>query len=399
MDRGVVQVSVHRFRSALPTSGVFALALGLPACGGEDPEASSFTTTIAPSSGDTTAAASEHGDDAQDTSSGGEATSSGAVDPEDTGAAETSSGQAESNGTETTDATEESTGGEPACPANGPPPGTAVRKFDVATLSCGMGQLECPSDDDQCFCAPHFASLNVGPSHFIATGSDNNKELVWAAGNFQSVYVNDLNTNWPAGGQARADTLMADLEELFDCGIPEWFIVNEISAGLWPDDPAYRDFVIEFATAMDVDYDKSVVIAAPFDTPGNHASDWNALADHAFVGAEVYLSGKEVNGSGNSVSWCRGEYQDAVDAYGALGVPLSRLFLVEHFGQTESDKTWGRAGVSAAGWHNAIEARSAASHDIDFAGYVSYAWSWNLMHDTDANRLAFQETYVAQDLP
>jgi len=175
--------------------------------------------------------------------------------------------------------------------------------------------------------------------------------------------------------------------------------VNEISASQWPDNPEYRAFVIDFATAMDVDHGKSVVIAAPFSGPGNHAADWSALADHAYVGAEVYLSGKAINQSGNSVSWCRTQYQDAVDAYGALGVPLSRLFLVEHFGQTTPDKTWGRAGVSAAGWHNAIEARSQASHDIDFAGYVSYAWSWNLMHETDENRLAFQATYVAQTLP
>jgi hypothetical protein len=157
--------------------------------------------------------------------------------------------------------------------------------------------------------------------------------------------------------------------------------------------------VVDFATAMDVDYDKNVVIAAPFDSPGNHAADWSALADHAWVAAEVYLSGKEVNASGNSVAWCAAQYEDAALAYGALGVSLDRLFLVEHFGQTTAEKSWGRAGVSTAGWHNAIEARSQAAASVGFAGFVSYAWSWNLMHESEANRVAFMQTYVAQDLP
>ena len=92
-------------------------------------------------------------------------------------------------------------------------------------------------------------------------------------------------------------------------------------------------------------------------------------------------------------------YQETIDAYDALGVGLDRLFLIEHFGQTTADKSWGRAGVSVAGWHNAIEARSAAAQAVGFAGFISYAWSWNLMHETDENRLAFEATYVAQSLP
>jgi hypothetical protein len=111
------------------------------------------------------------------------------------------------------------------------------------------------------------------------------------------------------------------------------------------------------------------------------------------------LSGEEVNASGNSVAWCEAQYLDAVAAYGALGVGLDRLFLVEHFGQTTPDKSWGRAGVSVAGWHNAIEARSTAAAAVGFAGFVSYAWSWNLMHESDANRIGFMQTYAAQELP
>lgn len=374
--------------NTLRISSIVGLGLAL-ACNSADESATTSFGTVADDTGD--------GADAADVDTSTSTSANDASTAADDADASTTSGTSSSgttgDGSETTGVPQES------CPENGPPPGPAVNKFDVATLSCGMGQLECPAEDDQCFCSPHFAALNVGPPHFMSTGTDNNKELVWAAGNFQSAYVDDLNTDWPDGGQARADALMTAMEEAFDCGIPEWFIVNEISAGLWPDDASYRQFVIDFATAMDVDYDKSVIIAAPFSGPGNHPGDWAALADHAFVGAEVYLSGTAINAAGNSVNWCRDQYQAAVDDYAAVGVPLNRLVLVEHFGQTTPDKTWGRAGVSVAGWHNAIEARSAAAHQIDFAGYVSYAWSWNLMHETDDNRFDFMETYVQQVLP
>jgi hypothetical protein len=327
------------------------------------------------------------------TSAPGETTATTLDDDEGDSTTETSDGTSTSESSSSTGTFERT------CPDHGPPPGPAVRKFDVVTLSCAMDQLECPSEDDQCFCQPHFDALDVAPPHFLATSTDNNKAAVWAAGNFQAAYVDDLNTDWEDGGQARADAMIASIDAGFECGAPEWYIVNEISASQWPDNATYRQFVIDFAIAMDVDYGKSVVIAAPFSGPANHPADWAALADHAYVGAEVYLSGADVNASGNSVAWCLEQYQGAVDAYGALGVPLSRLFLFEHFGQTTPDKNWGRSGVSVAGWHNAIEARAAAADMIDFAGFVSYAWSWNLMHETDENRLAFMETYVALPLP
>lgn len=348
---------------------------------------------------DTTSATSiDPGDDTSGSSTAIASTSTSGADTTSTDASTSTSESSSSTGGEDNGSEEVGTSGEPICPEGEGPPGPAVRKFDVATLACGMMDV-CDADDDQCFCAPHFDALNVGPSHYMAVGTDMHKADVWAAGNFQAVYVNDLNTDWNDGGQARADTLMADVELAFDCGVPEWFIVNEISAGTWPDNDEYRQFVIDFATAMDIDYGKSVVIAAPFGAPGSNGADWAALAEHAFIAAEQYLSGHEINMNGNSVAWCTDRYQETIDAYAARGVGLDRLFLVEHFGQTTPDKTWGRAGVSAAGWHNAIAARSQAAHSLGFAGFISYAWSWNLMHAPDDDRLAFEQTYALQSLP
>lgn len=357
--------------------------------------------TTGGATGSGTAAASSSASTTAVAATGDDPGSTGLVDTGEPAGTSTTGDAGSTTGTTGTDSGTDSGGesstGAPACPQNGPPPGPALHRFDVATLNCPGDS--CPADQDQCLCPVDFAALDVAPAHFMATGTDNNKQLVWAAGNFQAMYVDDLNTDWMAGGAARADALIASAASNFDCGAPEWFIVNEISASQWPNNPAYRQFVIEFAATMKNSYQKTVVIAAPFDKPGNHAADWATLADHAYVAAEVYLSGKEVNASGNSVAWCTAQYKAAVAAYAALGVPKDRLFLVEHFGQTTPDKAWGRAGVSVAGWHNAIKARSQAAHSVGFAGFISYAWSWNLMHETAANRLAFSETFAAQQLP
>ena len=106
-----------------------------------------------------------------------------------------------------------------------------------------------------------------------------------------------------------------------------------------------------------------------------------------------------MNASGNSVAWCREQYEESRARYAKLGVPKSRLMLLEHFGQTKSDAGWGRAGVSDAGWKNAIRARAAAARQLDFAGYVTYGWGGNKMLESTAARHEFMKTYRALALP
>jgi hypothetical protein len=272
-------------------------------------------------------------------------------------------------------------------------------KFDVATFQCGAGIVSCAADVDQCWCQNLFDALDVGPPHYMAMGSDAHRNEILSAGNELAVYVDDLNTDWMDGAAARAATMIADAEADFECGVPTWFVVNEISAGTWPDDASYRQFVIDFATEMDTVWGKQVVIASPFAAPASNAASWAALAEHAWIGVESYLSGQEINATGNQVVWCQGQYQQSKDAYTSKGVPEDRLVLFEHFGGTLTDTGWGRAGVSDAGWHNAIEARSAAAAAVGFAGFASYAWGSNLVHEDEAARIGFIETYVAQTLP
>ncbi len=276
-------------------------------------------------------------------------------------------------------------------------------RFDVATLNCANGDeaTKCPASNPKCLCQAAIEHLNHdGGSHFLAVGSDRHKAAILDADNVQAVYENELNEGFASvDGATRADRAMAEAREKFPSGVPTWFVVNEISAGLWPDSSAYRTWVAAFARRMHVEHGRKVIIAAPFARPGHHAADWQAIAAHAWIAAEVYLTGADVNASGNSVPWCKERYQESKSAYLGLGIPASRLMLVEHFGNTAKGTKWGRAGVGDAGWRNAIRARSRAAREVGFAGFLSYSWASNQMEDTWQDRLGHIDAYAGQILP
>jgi hypothetical protein len=278
----------------------------------------------------------------------------------------------------------------------------AALRFDLATLNCSADPAAvCAQDDDKCFCKGDFDLLNhASQRHFLIVGTDKHKAEINGAGNFQAAYWDTLNVGWlQHSAVAHADMIMAKLEERMPSGVPKWIHLNELSAGTWPVNAEYRDYVVEVVKRLKNTYGKKVVVYSPFFAPGHHSEDWSRLAKAAYIGAELYLSGKEINAHGNSIAWCRGEYQRAIDAYASVGVPKERLMILEHFGQTLPDKGWGRAGVSHAGWRNAISARTKAAQQLDFAGYVSYAWGTNGTFETSADRQGYIELYRSFLLP
>ncbi len=173
----------------------------------------------------------------------------------------------------------------------------------------------------------------------------------------------------------------------------------EISAGTWPDNAEYRKHVIGMAQRLTERWGKSPIIAAPFARPGKNGESWSKLARYAFIASETYLTGADINKHGNSVAWCQAQYQASIDAYTSLGVPRDRLMLIEHFGNTVAGIQWGRAGVGDDGWRNAIKARGAAAQNLRFAGFLSYSWASNQMHDTNEARHTYMDVYAARSLP
>ncbi len=299
---------------------------------------------------------------------------------------------------------------------------TAVFRVDVATMSCSACGWACPPDagpvDDgvkkySCLCQAEFDALNYGKTHFMALGTESWRKAVWAKNNIAAVYVDAFIGGYKAGGDAtamgnaEADAIFANAQKNFPSSVPKWFVLNEISAGTWPANATYRDYVVALAKRLKNVHGREVIILSPFDSPGNSWPQWAALAAVAYVGAESYqgTDGKSINASGNSVSYVKGEYQATVDAYVKVGVPKDRLFLMEHYGSTAvtlSDGkacTFGRCGVSKAGWLNAITTRGKAMQGLGIKGVMSYGWAGNAMMDDSATRLEFIGAYAAQNVP
>jgi hypothetical protein len=196
--------------------------------------------------------------------------------------------------------------------------------------------------------------------------------------------------------------MMAWARRQFPGGVPEWFFLNEISRGAWTDPGErgvrYRRYVAQVASRLHTHHGRKVVVFSPFWRPGwdgrhRYPAAWQAIALNAYVGVENYLSGASIAANGFSESWCRSRYRASIAAYGSLGVPRSRLFLTEHFGVTPRGTSWGRAGASNASWLRAIRLRTRAARSLDFAGYVTYAYSWNRAHRPSAERTAAFDAY------
>jgi len=270
-------------------------------------------------------------------------------------------------------------------------------RFDVVTLCC-------PCSVEDHLCQPQFDHLNweMNPGHFLAMGGDAHRTAITNRNNELAAYYNFFNEGCSLmTGTNKAGLIEKYVQEKFTRtgAKPRWIVLNEISAGQWPTNQAYRKWTIEVVRVLRRQYGLQPILCAPFATPKANSESWQAVAADAFIGIECYLSGEEIKRHGFSVAWCEQRYAEARKAYLQRGVPAGRLFLVEHFGQTPAGVQWGRAGVSAEDWNGAIRVRSEAADQVGFAGFVSYAWAKNRMKVSDAELLQFEDTYRAQTLP
>ncbi len=276
--------------------------------------------------------------------------------------------------------------------------GVADRRFDIATFNCT------PEGSPDHFCEAQFDALNwtSANGHFLAMGTDNRRADVNGAGNFLAAYYNDLSGLYGTydGIQAAQQIENYVLANFTNTGVKtKWVILNEISAGLWPSSSAYRAWLRTCIYHVKNTHNHEVILFSPFDSPGANGADWVPLSGNCYIAIECYLSGQEINATGNSQTWCENQYRASKNAYINLGVSASKLYLAEHFGQTLSGTGWGRSGVSYAGWDNAIRVRARAAHAVGFAGFVGYAWGKNAMGVSEADMVHFEETYRQEILP
>jgi hypothetical protein len=276
------------------------------------------------------------------------------------------------------------------------------KRFDTVTFCC-------PCTVDKHICQAQFDELNWRTNsnskngHMLMMGNDDHRSEVNNNGNFLGAYYNDLTTGWTTmtGAQKADDIENNYIIPLFArTGVKtKWILINEISAGTWPNNQTYRTWVGDCMACLKNTYAHEVLLFSPFASTQSNDADWQRVSSYAYIVIELYLSGAEVNASGNSISWCQTQYQNAKNSYMARGIPAAQLYLAEHFAQSVSGTGWGRAGVSYAGWDNAIYARAAGARNCNFAGFVSYAWGDNGMQVSDTDLIHFEHTYNLQTLP
>jgi hypothetical protein len=174
-------------------------------------------------------------------------------------------------------------------------------RFDVVTFCC-----DCPIENH--LCDPQFDALNwqAANGHYLAMGSDAHQNQIISQGNHLAIYYNVFNDG---SEKMTAIEKAASIEEYARSrfthtgGRPQWIILNEISAGRWPVDSTYRKWVVQLITDLKNKYGLSPVLCAPFERPGAHAEDWQAIATNACIGIECYLGGKAIKDHAFSTNW------------------------------------------------------------------------------------------------
>jgi autotransporter-associated beta strand protein len=186
---------------------------------------------------------------------------------------------------------------------------------------------------------------------------------------------------------------------------PEWVILNEISPSLWQQNPgapslnAFRTWAIDVVTRLTDVYGYKVIMLSPYQQLGQttNAPSWQALANKAYVGIEAYLDGDEVMTGGTDyasrVAYAQGRYQAAKNSYLNVGIPAEKLFVIEHVGNTVEGTNWGRGGIAAADWDQALMIRQDAIYNVNFAGFLTYAWGGNNMNITVDEQIQHEYYY------
>jgi hypothetical protein len=355
------------------------------------------------------------------------------------------------------------------CPGGASPPVPDSLRFETMTIThCKVSQEptcaefydECPVDaeDGKCLCPSDLDTMlnNQKSVRYIAMPKDKYKGDLWAKGNTSAMYID---TVLKPGNDGLNGALELPLVELVDgkkkiilknqellktggvpakeaiaiqygkdkaaehmqtawkghsCGVPEWFVLNEMSMA-WKGNAYYRLSLITLVERLADFYGRKLLLPSQIELPkANYggvdvSADWQSLFAHVTLGIERYVSGKEAESAMNSVmpeqkyakaqNWAKNHYQESIDAYTTLGIANSQLVLLEHFGNTIKQKEYGRAGVVLDTWKSTVKTRAKGAKALGLSGYMGYAWSGNEFQETGANRKIIMKLHLEQELP
>jgi len=278
-------------------------------------------------------------------------------------------------------------------PIHGDP---SVLRFDIATFCC-------PCQPDDHFCQDQFEPLLYQDAnhHYLAMGTDEHRSDIESSGNTLAIYNDNLDAGWPnmtayAAVQQYVKTIYKNFNTTGP--VPQWVCLNELSTDLWENNQTYRTWVGDWVANISA-LGFNPITYSPFSTPGYNAADWERLALYSYIAVENYISGYVIQQGGFSVFQCEQIYNSSVKSYNNVGVKKSRLILTEHFGQTLNGTNWGRSGVDSDSWIEAIQIRSQAAINLNFAGYSTYAWAFDEMLVSDTELELYEEVYGEMPLP
>ena len=281
--------------------------------------------------------------------------------------------------------------------------------FDYTSFETGFQQAQ--------FNVLNYPSIN---GNYMMTSTDNHRPEMVANNNALAEFYN----NWLADyNKTPKPTAAQEADAINTYTInnsarngprPNWLILNELSSSLWSANPGpsnistYRTWVMDCVRRLRDVHGYNVVALAPFQNPGYNDESWQELSAMAYVGAEIYLSGTEVwnSGADNTAryNWARSQYQSSKNSYLNRGVPVDKLFIIEHFANNNATYVdnqgvtrttgWGRAGLaSAADWDTVIQLRQDAIRSVNFSGFLSYNWGGNAMGVTQAEQIQHEYYY------
>ena len=363
-----------------------------------------------------------------------------------------------------------------ATPDPGIEPAGDSRRFDLVSPMCTVELFDsgagCPATDDKCLCKPEFDALNPmkgsagnasGRVIIIAQPRWGKRDdgtyafdayaAIKAKGNQVGHYVNELNPSasctltdaWTPDkgcdggsgcgwrcirGADWADQLVADQIETFgDYPAPELMALNEAWSTIYdPGDPGiyYRQFLRDLTAQLVARGRLPLLYVQQRTAPAGPYPLLSEIADHALIGVEAYLSGREILAAPqqcappyDASNWCYQQYRvmrDAIRNSGSPAIPYPRLVMLEHFGTNlyryvdgngnAATAGWGRAYDPTSGtpttdnWNTAIERRARATQALpSLGGVASYCFACNGSGTGSSYRLQFSATWAGLELP
>jgi hypothetical protein len=263
---------------------------------------------------------------------------------------------------------------------------------------------------DRCLCWRDFDRLNAKTKggHYISTASNIGlgglmAKKARANGNDVAYYVNDMHAHGSTNGKSSAAKFWKEACKKFrTCAeVPKFWIMNEILSERWPS-AAYQKWVIGMTKGLKK-YGLKPIISVPprWSSYPIAPSAFKAIAKHGYLALELYVSGRMLKSNGFSTGYLKNYYGRPLQAYMKMGIPRARIFMYEHYANSDASIPYGRQGVSDADWVRTIILRNQVISKLKFGGVLAYAWWLNSMKQSPAVRDKFYAAHqkTRQALP